>query len=36
MNILEAIKKGNNTLKENGIKSHKLDSEILMSKVLSN
>ena len=35
MNILEAIKKGNNILKENGIKSHKLDSEILMSKVFN-
>ncbi len=35
MNILEAIKKGNNKLKENGIKSYKLDSEILMSKVFN-
>jgi len=35
MNILEAIKKGNNILKANGIKSHKLDSEILMSKVFN-
>jgi len=35
MNILEATKKGSNTLKENGIKSHMLDSEILMSKVFN-
>ena len=35
MNILEAIKKGNNILKDNGIKSHKIDSEILMSKVFN-
>ena len=33
MNIIEAIKKGNSILKKNGIKSYKLDSEILMSKV---
>ena len=33
MNIFEALKKGGNTLKKNGIKSYKLDSEILMSKV---
>ena len=33
MNIFEAIKKGDNILKKNGIKSYKLDSEILMSKV---
>ena len=33
MNILKAIKKGDNILKERGIKSHKLDSEILMSQV---
>tara|TARA_Y100000816_G_scaffold205865_1_gene151937 strand:- start:862 stop:1704 length:843 start_codon:yes stop_codon:yes gene_type:complete len=33
MNILKAIKKGDNILKEHGIKSHKLDSEILMSQV---
>ena len=35
MNILEAIKEGDKILKENGIKSHKLDSEILMSQVFS-
>tara|TARA_B100000674_G_scaffold491665_1_gene510096 strand:+ start:115 stop:957 length:843 start_codon:yes stop_codon:yes gene_type:complete len=35
MNILEAIKKGDNILKKNGIKSHKLDSEILMSQVFN-
>ncbi len=35
MNILEAIKKGENVLKEKGIKSHKLDSEILMSKIFN-
>jgi len=33
MNILKAIKKGDNILKKHGIKSHKLDSEILMSQV---
>ena len=33
MNIFEALKKGNSILKKNGIKSYKLDSEILMSKV---
>ena len=33
MNIFEAIKKGDNILKKNGIKNYKLDSEILMSKV---
>ena len=33
MNIFEAMKKGNNILKKNGIKSNKLDSEILMSEV---
>ena len=33
MNIIEAIKKGNSILKKNGIKSYKLDSEILMAKV---
>ena len=33
MNIIEAIKKGNSILKKSGIKSYKLDSEILMSKV---
>ena len=33
MNILEALKKGDHILKKNGIKSYKLDSEILMSKV---
>ena len=33
MDILKAIKKGDNILKERGIKSHKLDSEILMSQV---
>ena len=35
MKILEAIKKGENVLKEKGIKSHKLDSEILMSKIFN-
>ena len=35
MNILEAIKKGDNILKKHGIKSHTLDSEILMSKVFN-
>ena len=34
MNIFDAIKIGDNILKKNGIKSHKLDSEILMSQVL--
>ena len=33
MNILEAIKKGDKILKKEGIKSYKLDSEILMSHV---
>ena len=33
MNIFEALKKGDNILKKNGIKSYKLDSEILMSEV---
>ena len=33
MNIFKALKKGDNILKKNGIKSYKLDSEILMSKV---
>ena len=34
MNITEAIKRGDHILKKNRIKSYKLDSEILMSKVL--
>ena len=33
MNIFEAMKKGDHILKKNGVKSYKLDSEILMSKV---
>ena len=33
MNIFEAIKTGYDVLKKNGIKSYKLDSEILMSQV---
>ena len=33
MNIFEALKKGDSILKKNGIKSYKIDSEILMSKV---
>ena len=33
MNIFEALKKGGNTLKKKGIKSYKLDSELLMSQV---
>ena len=33
MNIFEALKKGDNILKKKGIKSYKLDSEILMSQV---
>ena len=33
MNIFEAMRKGDNILKKNGIKSYKLDSEILMSEV---
>ena len=33
MNIFEALKKGDKVLKKKGIKSYKLDSEILMSKV---
>ncbi len=33
MNIYQAIKKGNNILKKNRIKSYNLDSEILMSQV---
>ncbi len=36
MYIFEAIKIGDNILKKNGIKSYKLDSEILMSQVLDN
>ena len=34
MNIIEALKIGDKLLKKKGIKSYKLDSEILMSKVL--
>ena len=34
MNIFEAIKKGDAILREIGIKSHKIDSEILMSRVI--
>ncbi len=34
MNIFEAIKKGDAILRESGIKSYKIDSEILMSKVI--
>ncbi len=34
MNILEALKKGDNILKKKGIKSYKLESEILMSQVI--
>ena len=34
MNIFDAIKIGDSILKKNGIKSYKLDSEILMSQVL--
>ena len=34
MNIFEAIKKGNAILRESGIKSYKIDSEILMSSVM--
>ena len=33
MNISEAIKIGDNILKKSGIKSSKLDSELLMSQV---
>tara|TARA_B100000963_G_scaffold358632_1_gene383741 strand:- start:1840 stop:2682 length:843 start_codon:yes stop_codon:yes gene_type:complete len=33
MNIFEALKFGNYTLKKNGIKSYKLDSEILISQI---
>ena len=33
MNIFEAIKKGDAILRESGIKSYKIDSEILMSRV---
>ncbi len=33
MKIFEALKKGDSILKKSGIKSYKLDSEILMSKV---
>ena len=36
MNIFEAIKIGDTKLKKKGIKSYKLDSEILMSQVLHN
>ena len=36
MNIFEATKIGNNILKKKGIKSYKLDSEILMAQVLHN
>ena len=34
MNIFEAIKKADAILKESGIKSYKIDSEILMSRVI--
>ena len=34
MNIFEAIKKGDAILRESGIKSYKIDSEILMSRVI--
>ena len=34
MNIFEAIKKGDVILRESGIKSYKIDSEILMSRVI--
>ena len=34
MNIFEAIKKGDAILRESGIKSYKIDSEILMSSVI--
>ena len=34
MNIFEAIKKAEAILKESGIKSYKIDSEILMSRVI--
>ena len=33
MNISEAIKRGGNILKKNGIKTYKLDCEILISQV---
>ena len=34
MNIFEAIKKGDAMLRESGIESYKIDSEILMSRVI--
>ena len=34
MNIFEAIKKGDTILRESGIESYKIDSEILMSRVI--
>ena len=34
MNIFEAIKRGDTILRESGIKSYKIDSEILMSRVI--
>ena len=34
MNIIEALKIGDNKLKKKGINSYKLDSEVLMSQVL--
>ena len=34
MNIFEAIKKGDAILRDSGIKSYKIDSEILMSRVI--
>ena len=34
MNIFEAIKKGDAILRESGIESYKIDSEILMSRVI--
>ena len=34
MNVSEAIKRGGNILKKSGIKTYKLDCEILISQVL--
>ncbi len=34
MNVFEAIKKGDEILRESGVKSYKIDSEVLMSQVI--
>ena len=35
MNVLKLINLGSNELKNNNIRTHKLDSEILLSKILN-